>query len=252
VIANKFEIKTEYMATGASLELRDLKTVYWLSNHYFAIGEFKTIKDEPQIYMIFKAKDGTSFCQFDLKKEFEFVKNSAAPNLHATSITGILDKLTDKIYDVSMFTLLHLGARRFNHSPNGPIIKHEMQHISDKPHEESQLDIANENGRIIVLGVHAPALFFTALRSLKSQTDVLVKNKMILNKLFRYTMLQTNEAQGIDFQNMFHYLCKNNENEMLKRWLLPATNYFSDGAETSPMQLTSVVCAKPLRKWLSE
>jgi hypothetical protein len=51
---------------------------------------------------------------------------------------------------------------------------------------------------------------------------------------------------------MFHYLCKNNEPELLKSWLVPASNYFTDGAETSPMKLTSVICAKPLRKWLSE
>lgn len=61
-ICNEYEIKTEYMTTGANNNLRDLSTVYWLGNKYFAIGEFISKTVLPQTYMIFKAKDGTSFC----------------------------------------------------------------------------------------------------------------------------------------------------------------------------------------------
>jgi hypothetical protein len=51
---------------------------------------------------------------------------------------------------------------------------------------------------------------------------------------------------------MFHFLVKSSEPEMLNAWLLPTTNYFSDGTETSPMSLTStsVTCASELRRWL--
>jgi hypothetical protein len=102
-----------------------------------------------------------------LRHEFEFLKHSAAPNLHATSFTGILDKLTLKIYDISMFSLLHLGAYRFNYAPKGPIIRNEIQHILSTGSSENKLDVDKESGKILVLGLHTPALFFSALKILK-------------------------------------------------------------------------------------
>jgi hypothetical protein len=52
------------MEPYAQKELKGLKTCYWLSNNYFAMGS--AIKgnnvDTPQMYWIFKAKDGNTFC----------------------------------------------------------------------------------------------------------------------------------------------------------------------------------------------
>jgi hypothetical protein len=67
---------------------------------------------------------------------------------------------------------------------------------------------------------------------------------MILNRVFRYTLGDLKGEKELDFQNMFHYLVHNNEPKMLNAWLLPKTNYFTDGAETSPMSLATVTCAK--------
>ena len=67
--------------------------------------------------------EGLPFCKFDLKNEFEFLRNTTAPKLHAYSVTGIFDKKTSKLYDVNVFTLLHLGAERFNLHKDDGILK---------------------------------------------------------------------------------------------------------------------------------
>jgi hypothetical protein len=63
-----------------------------------------------------------------MHNEFEFLKNTTAPNLHATNVTGILDKRTNRIYDTSFLSLLHLGARRFNLNPK-PIWTRQSQDL---------------------------------------------------------------------------------------------------------------------------
>jgi hypothetical protein len=51
---------------------------------------------------------------------------------------------------------------------------------------------------------------------------------MIHEKIFNYTfMLKPDSMTNI--QNMFHYLCKKNEPEMLSAWLKKTSNYFADG-----------------------
>jgi hypothetical protein len=49
---------------------------------------------------------------------------------------------------------------------------------------------------------------------------------------------------------MFQYLCKRNESEVLKLWLLNESNYFYDGVSPSPMSLTTVVCSEVFNAWL--
>jgi hypothetical protein len=131
------------------------------------MGEFTNNFDTPQNYWVFKVSDGHTFCCFLLKHEFEFLKNTTAPNLHATTMTGIWDKLTNKIYDINMFSLLHLGASRFNHNPKGIIAEHEIPLIKDEGFTGKKLDSQDKDGPILILGLHAPALFFSALRTLK-------------------------------------------------------------------------------------
>ena len=73
---------------------------------------------------------------------------------------------------------------------------------------------------------------------------------MIEYKVFRYTIGNFHDGDNLDFENMFHYLVKNNEPKLLKKWLLPKTNYFTNGGETSPLKLTTVTTAANLRNWL--
>jgi hypothetical protein len=104
-----------------------------------------------------------------LKQEFEFLKNTTAPNLHATTMTGIWDKLTNKIYDINMFSMLNLGARHLSYKANGEIANREMPLILNSGFTGKKLDSSDEdeNRPILILGLHAPALFFSALRTLK-------------------------------------------------------------------------------------
>jgi hypothetical protein len=55
-----------------------------------------------------------------------------------------------------MFSLLHLGATKFNHDPLGKIF-------------EKEKDFIHQTEKIIVLGNHAPALTFAGLRVLEKQ-----------------------------------------------------------------------------------
>jgi hypothetical protein len=89
----------------------------WLSNDYFAVGDYIDETSEPQSYSIFRSNNGRMCCRFYMRHEYELLRCSTGPNLHFSNITGIMDKKTNKIYDTSIVTLLHLGARRFNLRP---------------------------------------------------------------------------------------------------------------------------------------
>jgi hypothetical protein len=156
--------------------LKSLKTVLWLSNDIFAVGDHENKTEDPQSYMVYRASNGRVFCRFYLRTEYEFLKSTTVPNLHATNVTGILDKRTNKIYDTSFLSLIHLGARRFNLRPK-PLWEDESKKI---PKEKE----------IMVLGQLAPALFFNSLVELETHNaDLNMQNEIIQFRIFRYTLI---------------------------------------------------------------
>ena len=52
------------------------------------------VNEDPKEYILFRAENGLPYCHFVLGDDYEFLKSTTAPNLHATNITGILDKKT--------------------------------------------------------------------------------------------------------------------------------------------------------------
>jgi hypothetical protein len=78
-------------------------------------------------------------------------------------ITGILDSVTNKIYKVCAFSLLHLGGRQFNLKPYSKLFKKNAKMILD-----------NED-KIFVLGLLAPALFFPSINRFESNAQDLKK-----------------------------------------------------------------------------
>jgi len=84
------------------------------------------------------------------------LKNTTAPNLHSASdVTGILDKKTCKIYDVNFLTLLHLGAYSFKMKPDCKIFEKDVK--------KNLMASGNDEKRIVVLGLNAPALYVSYL-----------------------------------------------------------------------------------------
>jgi hypothetical protein len=100
--------------------------------------------------LIIRASNGQAFCKFNLKKEYSFVKNSSQPNLFSPCHSGILDRRTNKLYDISGLSLIQLGAKRFNLKPNSDIFMKEAARVG-------------ESSKIAVLGLLTPALFFPSL-----------------------------------------------------------------------------------------
>jgi hypothetical protein len=114
-----------------------------------------------------------------MKNQFEWLKSNTAPNLHSTSITGILDKKTNKIYHISIFSLLHLGAKCCNILPECQIFQKEKSSI-------------NHEDKIMVLGLNVPALFFTSLVQLENNLSNKVDQKEIIqHRIFRYSLVKT-------------------------------------------------------------
>jgi hypothetical protein len=84
--------------------------------------------------------------------------------LHSTNITGILDKQTNKIYHISIFSLLHLGAYSVNILPKCKIL-------------EKEKSLILPSKKIMVLGLNAPSLFFTSLVQLEDEKNDSKHNK---------------------------------------------------------------------------
>jgi hypothetical protein len=103
-----------------------LKSLTWLSNDYFAIADVQDDYVKPQNLVIYKAQNGYFFCRLNLKNQIELLRNNTLPNMQTPEVTGIFDWRTHKVYDITMFSLLHLGGRSFNHDPEGRVFEKEQ------------------------------------------------------------------------------------------------------------------------------
>jgi hypothetical protein len=129
----------------------NLSQVFWIANGLLAIGKFIGYETPPQEFLIIRARNGKAFCKFNLKGEYSFEKNSSQPNLFSPCCTGILDRRSNKLYDISGLSLIHLGAKRFNLGPNSPEFREDSELIS-------------KSDKILVLGLLTPALFLPSLK----------------------------------------------------------------------------------------
>jgi hypothetical protein len=134
-------------------DLKNLWTVFFFQDNIFAVGKQKNQTSLPKEYILFKVHNARPFGRFNLGKEFKLLKSDTAPNLNAHQVTGILDKCTNQIYPMNIWTLLHLGALSVNIGPHDKLLS------KDK-------DTIKLSKRIQVLGLHAPALYFINLHKI--------------------------------------------------------------------------------------
>ena len=60
---------------------------------------------------VYRLSDGSLYCTFD-KTDFTFLRTSSLSQKLSPFASKILDKKTNKIYDITFKTLLHLGAKQ--------------------------------------------------------------------------------------------------------------------------------------------
>ena len=77
---------------------------------YFAVGVIEEETELPKEYILYKMHNARPFGKFYLEDEFHFLKSDTAPTLNAPHVTAILDRRTNKVYPINIWTLLHLGA----------------------------------------------------------------------------------------------------------------------------------------------
>lgn len=156
----------------------------------------------------------------------------------STGVTGILDKRTQQIYKVSLFTLLHLGARGMHLLEDDPILEKEKLALPF-------------SSQIKVLGVHtAPALFFDQLNTFDGKK---IEDKVgMVDYLSLQASIISSQKRDIgkvsyEVQNLFQFLCKRNLPDALGKWLNINSNYLSVGL--SPLSLMKMQQTPYVLKW---
>ena len=79
----------------------------------------------------------------------------------------------------------------------------------------------------MVLGQNAPALYFASLNELdRNKNDLETQREIVQHSIFRYSTIESTTPTSMGekrpqakIQNMFQYLSKQNESEVLKEWL---------------------------------
>ena len=99
------------------------------------------------------------------------------------AITGVVDLRSQKFYEISEKTLIHLGCKNLN------LYKSDFSHTPTTPLPP------------LVLGLPAPALFPTSLVQFHAEQDE-AKNKGRLDDLLGYVVGEGDNR----FENVVHYL----------------------------------------------
>jgi hypothetical protein len=114
----------DYKDLEDSNQLKDLANILYFSNDYFAVGQVLD-KESPESYKVYRISSGEKLCRFSPGKDFKLIKSNSSPNLVNSHIKAIYDKRTNQIYDMTIATLLHLGAHSFIISPDDDILRQE-------------------------------------------------------------------------------------------------------------------------------
>ena len=118
----------------------------YISNDFFIVPDLIN----QNIWQVYKVCDGILICQFENNDDFEFIHNHMCKKRWTEpEVTGILDKRTNRIYDVNLTTLMYFGAQKIVVDTNDLTFRKEDQ-------------LRNER-RIQILNLIAPVAFFVEL-----------------------------------------------------------------------------------------
>lgn len=82
----------------------------FLSDKLYAIQMKSSNNNQrSKIFSIFRVEDSSKLCSFDMT-DFEMIYNNSAVRCRNRGAAGILDKKANKVYQVNLESLLHLGA----------------------------------------------------------------------------------------------------------------------------------------------
>jgi hypothetical protein len=154
--------------------LEQLQGIHFISNEYFAVPDEPSLHDQESNFSIHKIDSGAEICKLQSNSDFIFIRNTTSPVEHGPQVIGIFDKKTYQFYDISIASLLHLGADSLHLTKNDPILRTECVKTDEK--------------RLMVLGKHAPGLYFINLLAFDA-LSYNQKSRKIEHEIWKYSIM---------------------------------------------------------------
>jgi hypothetical protein len=132
-----------------------LPGIHFITNDYFTLDTAKK-----NITNVYKTADGALLCSLDTRC-LAYIRQSITPEKWDRRVTGIYDKISQRIYDPNLETLMHFGAKNLIIGPLNTMIYKEKELLAIAMERVSSS--VPRSGKLKVFGNCCPGLTLDTL-----------------------------------------------------------------------------------------